>query len=354
VSGSSSASLIHHSMPTLGDGEARALARVVASGYLSRGPEVERFERVMAERLGRRGAVAVGSGTQALELALRVLGVGPGDEVILPSYTCSAVLDAVLAVGATAVPADVSVETLNLTAESAARRLSPRSRALVAPHMCGLPAPVEELRRLGVALVEDCAQCLGTAYRGRPVGGWGEVAVLSFYATKVLTTGYGGMLLADGPALLREARDLIDYDEREEYRLRLHPPFSELQGALGLVQAERLEEFVRRRRAIAERYSEAFAGLPVKLPGGEGHMYFRYVLRLEGPGEPLVAWLAERGIEAKRPVYRPLHRYLGLAGEEFPASEWLHEHVVSLPIYPRLGEAEVERVIEGVRSFFGR
>ena len=354
MSGSSSAPLIHHSMPTLGEVEAEALARVVASGYLSRGPEVERFERVMAERLGRGGAVAVGSGTQALELALRVLGVGPGDEVILPSYTCSAVLDAVLAVGATAAPADVSPETLNLTLESAARRLSPRSRALVVPHMCGGAAPVEELRGLGLPVVEDCAQCLGTAYRGRPVGGWGEVSVLSFYATKVLTTGYGGMLLGDDPAVLREARDLIDYDEREDYRPRLHPGFSELQAALGLVQVERLEEFVRRRRAVAGRYTEAFAGLPVELPGGEGHMYFRYVLRLREPGEPLVGWLAERRIEAKRPVYRPLHRYLRLSEEGFPASEWLHGQAVSLPVYPGLREAEVERVVEGVRSFFSR
>ena len=346
--------LIHHSTPTLGEAEARALARVVASGYLSRGPEVERLEGVMAERLGRRGAVATGSGTQALELALRVLGVGSGAEVIVPSYTCTAVLDAVVSVGATAVLADVSRDTLNLTAETVLPRLSSRTGAIVVPHMCGLPAPIDEICRLGVPVVEDCAQCLGTTWRGRPVGGWGVASILSFYATKVLTTGYGGMLLADEEALLKEARDLIDYDEREEYRQRLHPCFSELQAVLGLTQLERLEGFVERRRAIAARYTEALGGLAVAVPQGEGHMYFRYVLRCEGPSEGLIGWLAQRGIEAKRPVYRPLHQYLGLPEEEFPESRWLHEHVVSLPIYPSLSDRQAERVIEGVTSFVHR
>jgi len=341
-------------MPTLGPAEAQALTRVVASGYLSRGPEVERFERVMAERLGRRGAVAVGSGTQALELALRVLGVGSGAEVVLPSYTCTAVLDAAASVGATTVLADVSRDTLNLTADAARAGLSPRTGAVVVPHMCGLPAPVERVSTLGVPLVEDCAQCLGTVCGGRPVGAWGAVSVLSFYATKVLTTGYGGMLLADDEALLREARDLTDCDERQEYRPRSHACFSELQGALGLVQVGRLREFVERRRAIADRYTEALAGLPVEVPGGDGHMYFRYVIRCRGPGKALIDSLARRGIEAKRPVYRPLHRYLGLAEDQFPGAAWLDEHVVSLPIYPGLSEEDARRVIEGVVAFFDR
>ena len=138
---------------------------------------MERLEGVMAERLGRRGAVATGSGTQALELALRVLGVGPGAEVIMPSYTCTAVLDAVVSVGATAVLADVSRDTLNLTADTVQVRLSSRTAAVGVPHMWGLPAPIDEICRLGVPVVEDCAQCLGTTWRGRPVGGKGSSTV---------------------------------------------------------------------------------------------------------------------------------------------------------------------------------
>ncbi|HLE42853.1 MAG TPA: aminotransferase class I/II-fold pyridoxal phosphate-dependent enzyme, partial [Methylomirabilota bacterium] len=224
------------------------MAAAVASGQIAQGPRVAEFERAMAARLEARGGVAVSSGTAALHLALLALGVGPGDEVLVPSYACAALLHAVRAAGAVPRPVDVDPATFNLDPDAAKRASSARTRALIAVHAFGLPADLEPLRALGVPVVEDAAQALGARCGRRPVGGLGEVGVLSFYATKLMTTGEGGMLVSGDARLLAAARDLREYDEKPDDRPRFNYKLTDLAAALGLAQLARLDGFLARRQ----------------------------------------------------------------------------------------------------------
>src|SRR3990170_697834 len=240
-------SLIAHSRPTLDEDDARAVARVVRGSQLAQGPEVEAFERELAPWFGAPAAAAVSSGSAALELARRALDVGPGHEVIVPTFACDALWHAVVRCGAQPVLADADPETLSLAPADAARRRTPRTRGVVVVHAFGLAADVDAFLALGVPVVEDCAQALGAEAGGRPVGARGAAAVGSFYATKLLTTGEGGAVA--GPAgRVARARDARDYDEREDLRPRFNYKMTDLQAALGRAQLRRLDAFIARRR----------------------------------------------------------------------------------------------------------
>ncbi len=336
--------MIPHSKPTLSDEDAARVARVVRSGRLAQGEEVAGFEAELARRLGVPAAAAVSSGSAALELALRALGVGAGDEVVVPTYACDALHHAVTRCGATPVLADADPETLGLSTKDAARRRTRRTRAVVVVHPFGLAVGLDELLALGVPVVEDCAQALGAGAEGRPAGSRGALAVCSFYATKLLTTGEGGAVA--GPAeRVAHARDARDYDEREDLAPRFNYKLTDMQAALGRSQLARLDAFLARRRAIAARYRGALAGVArcrVPAEAGERHVYHRFVVRVERPLGPLIARLAGRGVTARRPVFRPIHRALGLDG--YPEAERLWETCLSLPCYPLLTDAEADTV----------
>ena len=342
---------IPHSRPTLGPAEARALARVVRSGQLAQGPLVERFEGALARRLGLRHAAAVSSGTAAVHLALLASGIGPGDEVILPSLVCTAPLHAILAVGARPRLVDCDPATANVDPAAARRALGRRTKAILVPHAFGLPADLAELCALGPPVIEDCAQALGAAYRGRPAGSIGDVCVLSFYATKVLATGEGGMVLSRRRRLVDRVRDLRSYDERASFRPRFNYKMTDLEAALGLCQLARLAGFLGRRRALAAAYDRALSGVPVRLPprpADRTHGFFRYVVQAGHGAGPILAALGRRGIAARRAFFRPLHAYLGRPG--FPGAAEAWRGMVSLPIYPTLTRAEVSRVARAIRE----
>ncbi|WP_447972454.1 DegT/DnrJ/EryC1/StrS family aminotransferase [Nitrospira sp. Kam-Ns4a] len=352
---------IPHSRPTLGPEEARAVAAVVRSGQLAQGPRVEQFEQGLAAFLGLRGGVALSSGSAALEAALLALGVESGDEVVLPSYTCAALWLAVTRVGALPRVVDIDLATFAIDPAEVSQALTSRTRAILVPHPFGLPADLTALQDLGVPLIEDCAQTLGAVERGRAVGTVGVMTVCSFYATKLLCTGEGGMLLSNDPAVLERVRALRDYDEAP----RLDPAawnrkMTELQAALGLVQLGQLRGFLEQRAALASRYSAALAGTGLILPHvpeGRSHVFYRYVVRLGGPDrsphrvDDAIARLARRGVHCRRPVFRPIHQYLGLEG--YPASEMAFATALSIPIYPSLTDKEVERTIQAVRDELG-
>jgi len=338
--------VIPHSRPSLGEAEAEAVAQVVQSGQLAQGDRVAAFERAVATLTGQDQGVAVSSGTAALSLALRALGVGPGDEVVLPSYVCAALWHAVRATGAQAVLVDSDLLTYNLAPDAVSRAITSRTKAVIVPHLFGLPVDVAELKTTGIPVIEDCAQTLGTSIGGRPVGGSGDLTVCSFYATKLLTTGEGGMVLGGMEALIARIRALRQYDEQEKLEPTFNYKMTELQAAIGLCQVARLEAFLARRRAIAARYAEAIrlAGVaPPTVPSGREHVYYRFVVRLRTPVAPVLKRAAALGIACRRPVHRPLHRYLGLSG--FPESDAAWEHTLSIPIYPALADEEVDRIV---------
>jgi perosamine synthetase len=345
--------LIPHSRPQVSDEDAEAVARAVRSGQLAQGPEVAAFEREMAGRVGVAAAAAVSSGTAALELALRALDVGPGAEVIVPTYVCDALHHAVTRCGATPVLADADPATLTLSAREAKRRVGSRTRAIVVPHAFGLAVDLGPFEALGVPVVEDCAQALGARVGGRAAGSLGRLAVGSFYATKLLTTGEGGMVF--GPdELIARVRDGRDYDERAELVPRFNAKLTDMQAALGRSQLRRLDAFVARRRAIAADYRRRLAGLACRPPAdaGAAHVYHRFVIEVDVPVPSVLDAMHARGVTARRPVFRPLHRALGLDG--YREAERLWHACVSLPCYPGLTDDEVATVAAALAEALDR
>lgn len=341
---------IPHSRPTLDEAEFLSVTAVLKSGQVAQGEEVLRFEDALTASIGVAGAVAVSSGTAALHLALLALNVGEGDEVAIPSFVCAALLQAVRHVRATPVLIDINPETYNMDVQDLTRRLTPRTKAVIVPHMFGLPADIQEISALGVPVIEDCAQSLGSRLSDIPTGNFGVLSVFSFYATKIICTGEGGMVAGRDPDLLARIRDLRDYDEKEGDALRYNYKLTDLQAALGIAQLRRLPELIARRRVIAQRYDNlarecGLSGSPA-CPGDRERIDYRYVLRTDRLEEIISAGRAA-GIAYRRPVFKPLHRYLGLPG--YPQTEAAFDHALSLPIYPSLSEVELSKIIDHLK-----
>ncbi len=346
------ATMISHSRPSIGEEDLRATAEVLRSGQVAQGPYVERFERAMAGFFGLLGGVAVGSGTAALELALRALGIGAGDDVIMPSYVCQAPWLATQRVGAQARLVDIDLQTFNIDPVAAGRAVTSRTRAIIVPHLFGLPADLTALERLGVPLIEDCAQTLGVTESGRPVGTVGRLTVCSFYATKLLCAGEGGMVLSNDGVLLERVRSLREYDgamtvDPASFNFKL----TDFQAALGLSQLGRFKSFHERRGCLAASYRKALASKAAicpSVPPGRTHGYYRFVIRLPHfKTDPdglhgLIRTLEQQGIHCRKPVFRPLHLYLGQSG--FPNSDEADRTALSIPLYPDLTDEEVEQI----------
>lgn len=342
---------IPHSKPSLGPEELRAVTEVLRSGQITAGPMVAQFERGVAAYIGLHGGVAVSSGTVALELALRALGVGHGDNVILPSYVCSAPWLAVQRVGAQARLVDINPTTYNLDPQKVRKARTSRTRAVIVPHMFGLPADLTSLQALDIPLIEDCAQTLGAMEQGRAVGSVGTLTVCSFYATKLLCTGEGGMVLSNDEALLERVRALREYDKAPSLNSAAgNCKLTDLQAAIGVAQLNQLGEFLEKRSALAALYRDV---LPAEMftvpavPAGRTHVYYRFVVRLmkglQSADEftDYLSRLAHRGLQCRKPVFRPLHRYLDLP--DFPASDDADASAISLPIHPSLTEEAIRQ-----------
>ena len=341
--------IIPHSRPFLDDEEMNGLQNVLTSGQLAQGPHVNGFEDELGSFHGLPPGVATSSGTAALHLALLSLGVGPGDEVLLPSYVCSAPLHAVYHSGATPVLVDVDPTTGNVDSDDLKKRLTSKSKAIIVVHLFGLPADIDEILALGLPVIEDCAQSLGANLGGRMLGTLGAIAICSFYATKLITTGEGGMLLSSDNGLLAKARDLRDYDKRVSFATRFNYKMTDLQAALGRSQFQKLERFLAQREELARVYSKQLATPPcTQPPSPEGRIFYRYVVSVEKDVEALIQKLLHVGIEVARPVYRPLHRYFNL--EDYPGAEMAWNSHVSLPIHPSLTSQDVHRVCQALQS----
>jgi dTDP-4-amino-4,6-dideoxygalactose transaminase len=346
------ATTIPHSRPAIDQEDLRATAEVLRSGQIAQGPWVERFERNMAAFFGLQGGVAASSGTAALELALRALRIGAGDEVIMPSYVCSAPWLATKRVGAEARLVDIDLITFNIDPIVVRRAVTTKTRAVIVPHLFGLPADLTALEQIGIPLIEDCAQTLGVTEQGRPVGTVGRLTVCSFYATKLLCAGEGGMVLSNEGALLERVRMLREYDnaatlDSSSFNLKL----TDLQAALGLSQLGRFSAFHERRSALAATYRDVLsskAAICPNAPPGRTHGYYRYVIRLPHlRNDPdgligLVSRLEQQGIHCRKPVFRPLHRYLDQSG--FPHSDEADRTALSIPLYPGLTDDEVRQI----------
>jgi perosamine synthetase len=340
---------IPQSRPTLGPAEAEAISKVLESGHIAEGKTVQEFEKAFARKMGVRYAVATSSGTAALHLALLAMGIGNQDEVVIPSLVCTALLNAVRYVGATPVPAEIDPDTCNLDPADVKRRMTRHTKAVIVPHLFGLSADLDGFLKLGVPIIEDCAQSAGGSYHQKPLGASGAAGIFSFYATKVLTTGEGGMVVSNSKEIIERVKDLKTYDKKGDYKTRFNYKMTDIQAALGLVQLTRLDWFIRRRRTIARHYLEAFKSMRLKLPPeSPDHIYYRFVISLDKGSKRFSRNLLQKGIGCARPVYLPLHQCLALEG--FPVTESAWKYSLSIPIYPSLSDEEVDRVKKAVSS----
>ena len=348
--------MIQHNKPQVTSDDRAAVDRVLASGMLAGGPEVAALERDLVCLYGAGEACAVSSGTAALFLALKWLGVGGGRRVAVPTYSCAALLNAVYMAGATPVPIDVYDDnfTVDVDALQHAANEQPIA-ATIAVHTYGAPANVAAMRRFGGIVIEDCCQSIGGSVAGSPLGGDGAAAVFSLYATKIVTCGHGGLLYDPSGRVAEAARDYREFDLRRQYTERFNFHLTEFQAAMARSQLARLEAIAERRRAIAARYLHALIP-PAQAQAGllaAGRMVYRFVLKLPNVAvrDALREHLRSDGIETIVPVERweLLHRYLGLDPGRFPGAERLADTTLSLPLYPALADADVDRICASLR-----
>ncbi len=343
--------MIPHSRPTIDETDILAVSSVLHSGNIAQGSAVEKFERELAGYIGVKGGVATSSGTAALHLALLALDITGKDTVALPSYVCTAVLNAVNYVGASPLLIDTHPDTFNMDVENLKRKLTPQVKAIIIPHSFGLAADLEEIMALGIPVIEDCAQSIGATYKNKLTGSFGNMSIFSFYATKMITTGEGGMVVSNSEEFLGKIRDLRDYDNRENYITRYNYKMTDFQASLGLSQLIRLKNFIEIRRSIAQRYNielKNFCSLPVNHGYDSEHIYYRYTVKLRRHVESFLKLSKENGINCERPVFKPLHRYMNLSGFTNTDSVW--EKAVSIPIYPTLTEKNMNTIIEFVKD----
>ena len=354
-----------------------AVAGVLRSDWLTTGPAVERFERAVAEFTGARHAVAVSSGTAALHAAMHAIGIGSGDEVIVPPMTFAATANAVVFQGGTPVFADVDPDTLLLDPVQAEQKITARTKAIVAVDYAGQPCDYDALERIargyGVALVADACHALGATYRGRPAGSLADLTAFSFHPVKHITTGEGGMVTTDDASLARRLRTFRNHGIETDHRQRAaagawyyemtdlgyNYRISDIQCALGASQLRKLPDWLARRRHIARAYDGAFAHLhgvrPLAVRREVAHAWHLYVVALHPSIDRDRAFreLREEGI-GMNVHYIPVHlhpfyrRRLGTGLGTCPQAEAAFERILSLPLFPRMEEDDVEAVIAAI------
>jgi len=345
-----------------------AVEAALGSGHYILGPAVKALEEEIAAYCGARQGIGVNSGSDALTLSLRALDIGPGDEVITTPFTYIAPAESIHQMGAKIVFADIDPGTLCLDPGEVERRVTPRTRAIIAVHLFGQMADLPALRRIaadrGIHLIEDCAQAIGARNAEGPAGGAGVTGCFSFYHTKNLgADGDGGMVVTRDESLAKRLRMLRVHGIERRYHHDLHgynSRLDEIQAAILRVKLRHLDAWNERRRAIARRYTAGFEGLPLATPvtaPGNHHVFHVYAVQSESR-DALQQHLERNGIPTLIYYPLPLHLqkvYAGLGWREgdFPVAEATSRKVLPLPMYPELSDDEVDCVIRVVRSFHG-
>jgi dTDP-4-amino-4,6-dideoxygalactose transaminase len=368
--------------PAIGEAEIRGVVDSMERRWIGTGPKVQQFEREFAAYRGARFAAAVGSCTAALHLSMMAIGIGPGDEVITTSMTFCSSVNAIIHTGATPVLVDCDRRTMNIDAAAIARKVTPRTKAILPVHFCGRVCDMDEIlalaRRHGLRIIEDCAHAIESTYRGRAAGTIGDIGCFSFYATKNLTTGEGGMILTEDEELAARIKVLAlhglskdawkrfsdsGYQHYEVTAAGFKYNMTDMQAAIGLAQLPRIENFAQRRAEIWAAYDRAFADLPCLLPEPPAphlrhawHLYtpLLQIERLRASRDDVLNALNAENI-GSGVHYIAVHRHgfyeasYGWSARDFPNADFISERTLSLPLSPALTDQDVGDVITAFR-----
>jgi perosamine synthetase len=362
--------------PYLGGEEKELISKVIDSGWVSQGPMVAEFEEMFAEYVGARYAVATTSCTTALHAALSVSGIGSGDEVIVPSLSFIATANAVIHCGAKPVFVEIDPETCNIDAGNIEAGVTEKTKAIMPVHQIGLPADIDAIKdiadRYRLKIIEDAACAIGSEYKGKKIGGHGNIACFSFHPRKIITTGEGGMITTDDLKIAERLRrfrhhgmSVSDLERHKAQRVIIESyleigynyRMTDMQAAMGIVQMKKLPEILKKRQDIAERYNEAFSKIAClrvpKVPEYAVHNYQSYWVEILDNStvnrNELMQRLLEKGISTKRGVMaihkEPCYSKYNVT---LPNTERITANTIILPLYPSMADEEVQYVIEGL------
>jgi perosamine synthetase len=354
------------SAPDINEDDVQAVAAVVRSGRLALGPKCVEFEQAVAHYVGVRHAVAVSSGTAALHLLVRILGIGQGDEVLVPSFTFAASVNAILYEGATPVFVDIEPETYNLDPADLEYRITSRTKAIMAVDVFGHPAPWDEIEdiaeRRGLLLIDDCCEALGAEYKGRRLGQFGAAGAFAFYPNKQITTGEGGVIVTNDERIARMATSLRNQGRDggtwlSHARLGFNYRLDDMSAAIGCTQMARIEAFLAKRAAVAELYTKRLAPVagvrtPIVRPSVR-MSWFVYVVTLAPgtDGAAVIQAMEKRGVPA-RAYFDPIHTQRYMEGVvdtprgDLPVTEAVAGRTIALPFHNNLSAREVDLVGE--------
>jgi len=356
--------------PFISDEEIEAVVRILKSGMLAQGEEVKLFEEEFARYIDVKHAVAVANGTAALDIALKALGIGPGDEVITTPFTFIATANAILYQGAKPIFADIDLRTYNLDPNKVLEKITNKTKAIIVVHLYGQPADMKAFKEIAedykLLLIEDAAQAHGAEFEGRKVGGIGDVGVTSFYATKNMTTGEGGMITTNDDEVARKARLFRDHGQVRKYVhevLGWNLRMTNIVAALGRIQLRRLDELNKIRARNAEKLTRGLQGVKgITLPYVDPrvkHVWHQYVIRVEQDfplsRDELAEYLREKSIETAvhYPIpihHQPLYKRLGYTQDECPNAIEASKRVLSLPVHPLLSDEDIEYIVNAIRE----
>jgi perosamine synthetase len=345
--------MIKHSKPTIVEEKKllKIIDQILRTVQLAEGQYTDLFEKELCKFFGSKYAVSVSSGSAALHLALLSLGVEKNSEVIIPAFCCYAVLNSVLYCGARPVIVDVNPDEFNLSYEEVKKNISKKTKAIILPHMFGYPAKdTQKIVSLGIPVIEDTAQSIGAKINGKLVGSFGKINVLSFYATKMITTfGEGGAVLTNDKNLYKKIKSLKSYDKNVEFELRYNYKITEVQSAMGIIQLKYLAKFVEKRKKIFEIYKKELKNCNnIKIFEPEGNIeavYYRFIIQLKNKVDldKIICKFKEHNIEVAKPVFLPLDKYY-YGRFVCQNSKNFYYTTISLPLYPELTETEVKKI----------
>jgi perosamine synthetase len=357
--------IIPAARPLIGPEERAAVDRVLASGIIAQGPEVAAFEEEFSQLVRGRHCVAVNSGTSALHMALVAMGVGPGDEVVVPSFSFAASGNAVKLAGAEPVFADIERDSFCLDPAAVEAAITPRTAAIMPVHLYGHPAAMDRIgeiaSRHGLAVIEDAAQAHAAALHGTPVGAFGLTACFSFYPTKNMTSGEGGMVVTPDATVARTLRLLRNQGMERRYENEIvgfNTRMTDIHAAIGRVQLGKLAGWTATRQRNAKVLDSGItAAVTPPVADGAVHVYHQYTVRVDSPTgaerDAFAATLTERGVGSGVYYPIPIHRlpsFAGSAAPDLPETEKAAREVLSLPVHPALSESELETIIEAVNG----